>query len=121
MDRRRREVTPIEPIHLKERDRFAFAYRVAGAVAGLTLVAAVFATSSWDNGWVIALFGLITAGGAVSYHLLTSLAACPKCGVGMSNFQISSAYAKRKLFICSNCGTKAYLTEGFYWQRDIAG
>jgi hypothetical protein len=54
-----------EPIHLKKRDRFAFAYRVAGAAVGLTLIVSAVATSSWGNGRLIALFGLITVGGAL--------------------------------------------------------
>lgn len=110
-----------EPVHLKNRDRFAFAYRIAGAAVGLTLAVLAFATSSRANGWIIALFGLVAVGGALSYYLLTSLAPCPKCRTGMTNFRISSEETKRKLFHCGNCGTAAYLTEGFYWQQDVAG
>ncbi len=110
-----------QPIHLKTRDRSAFAYRVVGAVCGLAFIGAGFATSSWGNGWMIALFVLVTVGGAVSYHLLTSVVRCPACASTMINLRISGYDADRKLFSCSHCGTSAYLKEGFYWQQETAG
>lgn len=108
-------------IHLRQRDRRALEYRVAGAVAGLVLIIAGFATSSWDNGWMLALFGLVTVGGALSYHLLTSVVRCPTCSSRVINFRIAADDANRKRFSCGRCGTSAYLTEGFYWQREFGG
>lgn len=116
-----RLMEPDEAIHLKNRHRFAIAYRVAGTAVGLALVVLAVATSSWANGWIIALFGFVTVGGALTYHLLTSMTLCPKCRADMTNFRISFEETKRKLFHCARCGVSAYLTEGFYWQRDVAG
>lgn len=110
-----------ESIHLTKRDRRALVYRIAGAVCGLALLVVGFVTSSWDNGWMIALFVLVTVGGALSYHLLTSVVRCPTCSSRVVNFRISAHDVKRKFFLCSHCGTSAYLTEGFYWQEETAG
>ena len=106
-----------EPLHLTRRDRGVLAYRLVGAGCGLTLVVVAFATSSWENGWMIALFGLVTVGGAISYHLLTSVVHCPTCTARVTNFRISADDANRKLFLCRACGTSVYLTEGFYWRE----
>jgi hypothetical protein len=110
-----------QAIHLRTRDRRVLVYRVAGALCGFALIIAGFATASWDNGWMQALFGLVTVGGALSYHLLTSVMRWPTCSSRVMNFRISADDAERKLFSCSRCGTSAYLTEGFYWQRDFGG
>lgn len=108
-------------IHLKKRDRRVFIYRVVGAIGGLVFIFAGFATSSWDNGWMQALFVLVTVGGALAYHLLTSVVRCPTCSSRVMNFRISADDADKKLFSCRRCGTSAYLTEGFYWQREFGG
>jgi hypothetical protein len=108
-------------VHLEARDRFVFVFRVVGAIGGLLLIAAVFATSSWENGWVIPLFVLVTVGGGIAYHVLTSVVRCPACGSRVFNWGISSEDAKRKLFSCRRCGTVAWLAEGFYWQDDVSG
>jgi hypothetical protein len=39
----------------------------------------------------------------------------------MVNFGITADDTKRKLFVCRRCGASAYLTEGFFWQRDFSG
>lgn len=110
-----------EPKHLKGRDRLAFRFRVAGALGGLAFIAWAFATSNWGSTWVIAICGVVTIGGAVSYHVLTSFVRCPTCASLLVNLRISSAEANEKRFLCDKCGTSAYLQEGFYWQRDWAG
>jgi hypothetical protein len=101
------EPEPSGPIRLKQRDRFALAYRVGGMILGLALLAWSIATSS-SGPWTIALFVLVTVGGAISYHVLTSVIRCPGCNA-------------RKVFHCSRCGATAYLTEGFFWQTDFSG
>jgi hypothetical protein len=101
-------------VHLRSRDRFALAFRVAGAIGGLLIIVAAFATSSWGNGWVVALFVLVTVGGAIAYHVLTSVVRCAACACRVFNWRISSEDAKRKLFSCGRCGTSAWLVEGFY-------
>ncbi|MEX2125398.1 MAG: hypothetical protein WD795_16005 [Woeseia sp.] len=106
---------------MKTRDRFTLIFRVAGAISGLLIIVAAFATSSWGNGWVVAVFVLITVGGAISYHVLTSVVRCPACAGRVFNWRISSERAKSKLFSCRKCGTLAWLAEGFYWQREISG
>lgn len=110
-----------EPIHLAKRDRIALILRLSGAALGLIVVIAAFATSSWSSPWVIGLFSFVIVGGALSYYLLTSIVRCPSCSGTVSNFGIASAGAKRKLFSCVRCGASAWLAEGFYWQREIAG
>lgn len=108
-------------VHLRSRDRLVLRFRVVGAVVGLLVVAAVFATSSWENPWGVASFVLVTVGGALAYHLLTSVVRCPTCASRVANWRISSADATRKLFACRQCGTVAWLAEGFYWQSEISG
>jgi hypothetical protein len=108
------------PIRLERRDRFALAYRVAATILGFGLLAWAAATSSWGS-WTIALFVLVVVGGAVSYHVLTSVTRCPSCQARMINLAIASPETRRKLFHCSRCGTIAYLTEGFFWQSDFSG
>ena len=103
-------------MHLTTRDRFTFVFRVVGAISGLLITGAMFATSSWGNAWVIALFVLVTVGGAIAYHVLTSVVRCPACDSRMFNWRIPSEDATRKLFSCDKCGTRAWLAEGFYWQ-----
>ena len=110
-----------EPTHLAVRDRIAFWFRVAGALGGLALIAWAFASSNWGSTWVMTLFVVITIGGAVSYHVLTSLVRCPTCASRVVNLRISSAEANQKHFLCGKCGASAYLQEGFYWQRDWSG
>jgi len=110
-----------EAIHLKARDRIAFWFRVAGAIGGLAFIAWAFASSSWGSTWVIAMIGLIIVGGAVKYHLLTSIVRCPTCASRVVNLRISSPDVSKKLFLCGKCGSSAYLTEGLYWQREWSG
>lgn len=108
-------------VHMRARDRFALRFRVVGALVGLPIIAVVFATSSWRNPWVVALYALVTVGGAVGYHLLTSVVRCPACAATVTNWRVASEDATRKLFPCGRCGTVAWLAEGFYWQGDVAG
>jgi hypothetical protein len=110
-----------EPTHLARRDRFALAFRVAGFVFGLAVAVIATATSSWDRGWTVALFALATGGGALAYHLITSIVRCPGCSGRVFNLSIASDGAKRKTFLCSRCGAAAWLREGFYWQGDFSG
>ncbi len=110
-----------ESMHLSRRDKFALAFRIAGAVAGFAIVAVAFATSSWNSGWVLILFPLVVIGGGVSYYLLTSVVRCPACQNRIMNFRIGLIEAKRKEFSCRRCGATAWLSEGFYWQDDING
>jgi len=97
------------------------AFRIAGAVTGLAIAALAFATASWDRGWVRVLFAVVAVGGAVAYHLLTSVVRCPSCRNGVVNFRIGTVEADRKTFACRRCGHTAWLAEGFYWQRDFSG
>jgi hypothetical protein len=83
------EPEPSGPIRLKQRDRFALAYRVGGMILGLALLAWSIATSS-SGPWTIALFVLVTVGGAISYHVLTSVIRCPGCNARMINISITS-------------------------------
>jgi predicted RNA-binding Zn-ribbon protein involved in translation (DUF1610 family) len=107
--------------HLWKRDRAALVLRLFGALAGLSTIAWAFTTSSMGSAWVVTLILAVVVGGAVAYHLLTSLVRCPKCGTALVNLQISGSDAHRKLFRCNKCGSTAYLHEGFYWQRDTSG
>ncbi len=107
--------------HLSSRDRWALAFRIAGAVAGFSIIAVAFATSSWNTSWVLLLFAIVVIGGAVAYYILTSIVRCPACGDGMTNLRIGPVDAKRREFSCRRCGATAWLSEGFYWQRDING
>jgi hypothetical protein len=109
------------PTHLSTRDRAAFALRIAGAVTGFAVIAAAAATSSWDDRRVLLLLAFIIVGGAMAYHLLTSIVRCPACRRRVYNFGIGPVDAKRKLFPCGDCGTTAWISEGFYWQRDFNG
>ena len=106
------------PIRLTQRDRLALGYRVGSAILGFALLAWAAATSSWGP-WTIALLVLVTVGGGISYHVLTSVARCPRCSSRVINLSITSAETRRKEFHCSRCGTIAYLTEGFFWQSDF--
>ncbi len=108
-------------MHLLRRDRVALAFRIVGALAGLAIILFAFVTSSWNSGWVLVLIAVVVIGGAVSYHLLTSMVRCPKCRNGMFNFRIGQVDAKQKIFSCRRCGATAWLAEGFYWQREING
>lgn len=110
-----------EPIHLQQRDRIAVVYRICGALAGLVLMAVAFAMEGWDTPGLIPLFVLVTGGGAISYHVLTSVVACPRCGARMVNFRVPSPDSTRKLFVCRHCAASAYLKEGYYWQSDFSG
>jgi hypothetical protein len=110
-----------EPTHLVRRDRFALVFRVAGSMLGLVLMVIAIASPDWNSRWVIALFVLVAVGGALAYHLLTSLVRCPGCNGRVSNLRIAAEDARRKLFLCRRCGTAAWLREGFYWQRDFSG
>jgi hypothetical protein len=110
-----------ELTRLIKRDRFALIFRIAGAVFGAALIIWAFATSAWDSRWVIGLLVLVTVGGAISYHVLTSIVRCPGCDAIVCNFRVSSEDARRKEFPCRACGRCAYLTEAFYWQRDFSG
>jgi hypothetical protein len=107
--------------HLVFRDRVALVFRIVGAVAGFAIMTTAFATSSWSSAWVIALFTAVVVGGAVSYHLLTSIVRCPGCSNGVVNLRIGPIEERRKQFSCRRCGTMAWLAEGFYWQHDING
>ncbi len=107
--------------HLSKRDRVALAFRIAGAVVGLGIIVFAFATSSWNRAWVLVLIAVVVIGGAVSYHLLTSMVRCPSCKNGVFNFRIGQIEEKRKMFLCRRCGATAWLAEGFYWQREING
>lgn len=108
-------------MHLSKRDRIALAFRIVGALAGLAIILFAFATSSWNSGPILVLIAVVIIGGAVSYHLLTSMVRCPTCRNGMFNVRIGQVEAKRKIFSCRHCGAKAWLAEGFYWQREING
>ncbi len=99
----------------------ALAFRIVGAIAGLAIIACAFATSSWHSRWVLVLVGVVVIGGAVSYHLLTSIVRCPSCRNGVFNFRIGQIDEKQKIFSCRRCSATAWLAEGFYWQRDING
>ncbi len=105
--------------HLTRRDRVALVFRVVGAILGFILVIWAFATSRWSSRWVVGAFVFITVGGAIAYHLLTSIVRCPSCAGMVSNFRIVSADDKRKSFSCRRCGTHSWLAEGFYWLDDI--
>ncbi len=106
---------------MTRRDQVAFAVRLIGTVVGLSLVAWAFATSSWRRGMTLALLFAVVVGGAVVYHLLTSLARCPACRARTVNLTIGRASEKGKLFRCRRCGAVAYLREGFSWQRETTG
>lgn len=108
-------------MHLSRRDKQALAFRIAGAVAGFGLIAFAFAKSSWDKPWILMLFAVVVVGGAVSYHLMTSIVSCPSCGESIVNIRIGQVEDKRKVFTCRRCGTTAWLTEEFYWQEEING
>jgi hypothetical protein len=110
-----------EATHLTKRDRLALGFRILGAVSGFAIIGVAFATSSWSNGWVLGLLAVIIIGGALSYHLLTSIVGCPSCSNWVFNFRIGSEDEKRKSFSCRHCGVTAWLAEGFYWQQDISG
>ena len=110
-----------EPVHLLKRDRWALAFRIVGTLAGFAVIGLAFATSSWNDRWILVFFACVTAGGAGVYHLLTSIVPCPKCGENLFNFGIGPAGSRRKLFQCRRCGAKAWLAEGFYWQSDFSG
>jgi predicted RNA-binding Zn-ribbon protein involved in translation (DUF1610 family) len=112
---------PDKAKHLSVRDRLAFRFRVAGTLGGLAFIAWAFARSNWESTWVYVVCGVVTVGGAVAYHVLTSFVRCPTCANHMVNLRISSAKTTTKRFLCGQCGTSAYLHEGFYWQRDWAG
>lgn len=114
-------MNPGTPAHLSKRDRVALAFRIVGAVIGLTAIAWSFATSSWNDARVLLFLAVVVIGGGAAYHLLTSMVRCPSCGNGMTNFRIGEVDAKRKDFTCRRCGAKAWLAEGFYWQREIDG
>lgn len=107
--------------HLSERDRVALAFRIVGAIVGLAAIVLAFATSSWNNVWMLILLAVVVVGGALIYHLLTSMVRCPSCRSRVSNFRIGTVEAKQKNFLCRRCGAEAWLAEGFYWQRDING
>jgi len=109
-----------EPIHLVRRDRIAVVFRVAGALLGFGVIAFAFATSSWNNPWVVVLFCVVVVGGALAYYLLTSIVRCPSCSARVSNFRIGALGAERKEFACGHCGAKSWLKEGFYWQREFS-
>lgn len=108
-----------EPMHLTNRDRVAVAFRILGALSGGALVLFAFATSNWNSPWMIAMFVLIVVGGALAYHLLTSLVRCPSCSHAVANFRIGQVGETRKEFVCRHCGATAWLKEGFYWQSDF--
>jgi len=114
-------VKPQTSFHLAERDRLAFRFRLVGAAAGFIVIIAAFATSSWRNPWVIGLVCLVVVGGALAYHLLTSIVRCPSCQATVSNHRIAAEEAGRKNFLCKRCGASAWLAEGFYWQNEISG
>ena len=109
-----------EPIRLEHQDRLAFAYRIAGAISGLSLVFWSLASSSWERPAVLVLLLLVIVGGALLYHLLTSIARCPRCRALTTNFAIGRK-DPRKLFHCAQCESVVYLTEGFFWQSDSSG
>jgi predicted RNA-binding Zn-ribbon protein involved in translation (DUF1610 family) len=108
-------------VHLESRDRHALWFRMAGAAIGAAVIVAAFATPGGTSPWVISAFLLVTVGGAIAYYLLTSIVRCPSCGVPLTNFRIESDDEKRKTFACDQCGSVAFLREGFYWQSDVAG
>jgi hypothetical protein len=108
------------PIRLTRSDRLALAYRLGCTILGAALVAGSYAWYSWENP-TIALFVGVTVGGAIAYHVLTSVARCPRCNARMINLAVTSPETRRKLFRCSHCGTVAYLTAGFFWQDDVSG
>ena len=108
-------------VHLFRRDRCALAFRIVGTLAGFAVIGFAFATSSWNDRWVLVLFACVAGGGAGAYHLLTSIVPCPTCGEQMFNFGIGPAGSKRKHFQCRRCGARAWLAEGFYWQSDFSG
>jgi hypothetical protein len=110
-----------EAIHLAKRDRIALYFRLAGPALGVVVATIGFSTSSWSSPWIIGSFGFVVIGGALSYHLLTSIVRCPTCSGALANFRVASADAKRKLFSCDRCGTDSWLAEGFYWQNEISG
>lgn len=107
--------------HLTKRDRVALAFRIIGALVGFAVITWAFATSSWNKEWVLLLVVVLVIGGAVFYHLMTSMVRCPSCRNGVFNFRIGAVEARQKNFLCPRCGAKAWLAEGFYWQRDIDG
>ena len=108
-------------VRLTDRDRVAFAFRLVGAGSGLILIAWTLMSTAWPRAWAIAVLFGVVVGGAVAYHVLTSVVRCPTCRSRVVNFRIGPVAATRKLFRCAKCGGTAYLTEGFYWQRDWSG
>jgi predicted Zn finger-like uncharacterized protein len=108
------------PIRLERRDRFAVVYRVCVTILGAALLAWSILTSV-GTGWTIAIFMVVVVGGAIAYHVLTSVTSCPSCDTRMINLAITNSETrpKQKTFRCSRCGTTSYLTEGFFWQADF--
>jgi hypothetical protein len=109
-----------EPTHLVHRDRLALAFRIVGTAVGFVALVMAFTATSLTS-VAIGFLVLTICGGAVSYHLLTSMVRCPACANRVSNLGIASADAQRKIFLCPHCGTTAWLREGFYWQREVSG
>jgi hypothetical protein len=73
------------------RDQFALAYRISGAIFGLALGAWSLASSSWKPASTLVLLFVVVVGGGALYHLLTSLARCPRCASRMVNLRIGSS------------------------------
>ena len=110
-----------EPVPLRRRDRLAFAWRMGGTALGVAALAWFFFSEGWRHGEAFALVAAVIVGGALVYHLLTSVVRCPSCEATVVNLAIADSDVKRKLFHCSRCGANASLTEGFYWQQDVSG
>ncbi len=110
-----------EPIHLVRRDRIALGLRLAGALLGFIVLVFGFTTSSWSSLQFVGIFSIVLVGGALPYYLLTSIVQCPSCSSSVANFRIGSDDTKRKVFTCARCGTRSWLSEGFYWQSEFSG
>jgi hypothetical protein len=96
-------------------DRIAAIQRIAAVVLLLPYIFWLLLSGRWVSPLHWLVIGGVTVGGAVLYHVLTSVRHCVHCGASITAFAIRKPGPLGKRFSCASCGQHTDSREGFVW------
>src|SRR5688500_16076381 len=96
-------------------DRIAAIQRIAGVLLLLPCIFWLVLSGRWASSLHWFVIGGATVGGAVLYHVLTSVRHCVHSGASVVSFAIRRPGPLGKRFSCTTCGQHTDSREGFVW------
>ena len=96
-------------------DRTVALLRIAGVLLVLPYIFWLLLTGRGASPLHWFAVGVATVGGALLYHLLTSVRQCVHCGARVGAFAIRRPGPLGKRFTCVSCGLHTESREGFVW------